>query len=456
MAARYNTARTTLLEAYDRIENVGVRWSLPGGFQRAEVTVRVRSKFDAARAYFRHPGDGFAILDSYLDTPIVDGWVYEVVPDGNFVHYIIGGAWKRHFERWEADAPAVTDDTDVVIKTALTNHVPAVNTDQSHIDATSIDIGSSYKLDPWTGERPGDIINEILRIGNTSNQTVDYWLVPAPLNGLYPQLPLPYLAGRNPSAADWQVSRRDLKHLTMSRHLWDLANSIGIYYIPSTTLDTAEAAGQTVLGVTATTGFAADDEVEIDLDNNTTWKTTIASVSAGVSITVNDALPSAAASGNLVRNGNITGSGFLTDATSQADYWASVIRDVQRGMDATQAAQYQQAYSDRFANPVPQAAFTIGAGRIKDGNGARWPLWRMLINPGYIRINDLFPGLGLFAVTVDNLTTFRITALDYDYKSNTMRVTPDNTDQRIDVILGQVAAGVGQIISREDAVTTGG
>lgn len=68
----------------------------------------------------------------------------------------------------------------------------------------------------------------------------------------------------------------------------------------STTLDAAEASGQTVLSVTATTGFANSDKIGVELDDGTRHWTTIQSFVAGDTVTVDSALPSAAASGNTV------------------------------------------------------------------------------------------------------------------------------------------------------------
>jgi len=59
----------------------------------------------------------------------------------------------------------------------------------------------------------------------------------------------------------------------------------------STTTTGAEAAGQTVIEVVATTGFTSGDFVGLALSDGTQHRTTVASVSAGVSITLDDAIP---------------------------------------------------------------------------------------------------------------------------------------------------------------------
>src|SRR3990167_912015 len=67
-----------------------------------------------------------------------------------------------------------------------------------------------------------------------------------------------------------------------------------------TTLDAAEAASQTILSVTSTTGFANSDNIGIELDDGTRQWTTISSFVADDTVTVATALTGAAASGNTV------------------------------------------------------------------------------------------------------------------------------------------------------------
>jgi len=68
----------------------------------------------------------------------------------------------------------------------------------------------------------------------------------------------------------------------------------------NTTLSAAEAAGQTVLSVTSSSGMTANDAIGIELDDNTRQCTTIVSVDSATQITVTAALTGAAASGNTV------------------------------------------------------------------------------------------------------------------------------------------------------------
>lgn len=72
----------------------------------------------------------------------------------------------------------------------------------------------------------------------------------------------------------------------------------------STTLSGNEASGQTVLSVVSETGFSANDPIGITLNSGAMHVSTVASTTAG-EITINDALPSDADSGNTVIQGRV-------------------------------------------------------------------------------------------------------------------------------------------------------
>lgn len=78
------------------------------------------------------------------------------------------------------------------------------------------------------------------------------------------------------------------------------ANACDIDELHETTLDAAEASGQTVLSVTATTGFTASDVIGVVQDDDTIHWSTIASFVADDTVTIDDALTGSAASGNKV------------------------------------------------------------------------------------------------------------------------------------------------------------
>ena len=529
----------TAIERLPNITNIGVRWALPGGVQRIEVTMKATSREETYFRYVNHHGNRISIMDYFGFRPIVDGRVYEVVPDGQNVTYIVDGAWKRHEDEYETDNPATAaTSSDTYLKSVLTNHVPAVSTTQTNIAATGTTMGAIFAVNESIGDRPKSIVETITSIGtSTSGEALDYWTVPAVLNDRVPLPPLPYLQGRNSIAnvtTTYHIRRRDLKDISLSRHIYKLENSTTIYYPPSTTLavdtyardtrttiaDTAyqtitvasasdlatdneieialdsgnahrctiinvdgtsitidrplpgqatkltsgAASPDTTLTVSSITGFADGDYLALVLDSGSLHETRITGTPTGSTITITDAVPSAAAVDNAVMilaagNGNVVkrtdplkATTATTDTTSQTTYWTRYYAEERTDMNATQAAQYQALRQNAYAYPSQQTRFTIGSRWIRL-NGTRVPVWRLLINPGLIVIDDLFADSGTIDETLDGKNVFRIVALDYDYAGNTMTVTPDSLDgdARIDVFMQRLGFSVGQIIERSNS-----
>jgi hypothetical protein len=83
-----------------------------------------------------------------------------------------------------------------------------------------------------------------------------------------------------------------------------------------TTLSANEAGGQTIISVTSVSGFNVDDTVRITLNDATIHQTTIDSIGAS-DITIDDALPSAADSGNRFVRTSIDAPGLASLDSSQ-------------------------------------------------------------------------------------------------------------------------------------------
>lgn len=88
--------------------------------------------------------------------------------------------------------------------------------------------------------------------------------------------------------------------MTTSTASYSLPGANASDTIVATTLSADEAAAQTVLSITSTTGMTAADNIGIELDDGTRQWTTIASVDSSTQVTVDDALTGAAASGSTV------------------------------------------------------------------------------------------------------------------------------------------------------------
>lgn len=390
-AARYANSDSSpeLLEFFNDPAGVGIRCSLHGWVKRFVLTIRAKSRLDAYERYRTHHGMRFAIPDYALDKPVAAGRAYEIVPDGRHVHYICAGAWKEHERELDTTVYSTSALTDAVIKAALSAHVSVVSSDQSNIDSPGTQIGTEWDTRVSTGGiYPTQIIEELLNMSDSSGNIWDYWTLPAPFNGVTLGKPIPYMKARSASAAiDWQVDLKDLRDITYSRHIWDLARDVTTYYGASPTATAGSSSGKTGL-----------------------W-------------TVQKAL--------------------------RAEEYS-----------LTPANQFEDKHLATFEEPVQQQDFTIGSAFIRDGSGARWPLWEMIKRgPGYIRINDLYPTAVLLASSNDRLRVFFTSALDYDYASNTMRVVPDLPDSRLDALMARednVKEAKGEIIQRYSRKFGGG
>lgn len=453
-AARYNVSRSLLLEFFESPAEIGVRCALPGWLQRLEVTVKTRSKFDAYERYRSHLGHGFTIFDSYLDKPITDGWVYEVVPDGRHVHYICAGGWKRLTDQYEEDNPATIGNptTDAYLKTVLQNHAPAVSTNYSNIVATGTATGLAFRVweDPGTpGTLPQDIVETILQMSTASNEVLDFWLESQRLNNVALRPPIAYMQPRKSNVTvDWQVERKDIVEVTLGRHIWDLGNEVEVYFTLNTTLNGNHSKGDTVIAVVSSANFGVGQEIEIELDDDNTHRTAIAAI-AGNNITINDALPDDAATASRVwKRKPLQDTGAVSNTDSKSAYWTRHRRETVRDMNTTPAHQYRDTLLDELSEPQQQASFTVGSKYVLNNVGAKQPLWRMLQRPGYLRVNDLFPAAAFSSR--DGLRSFYVVALDYNHSTRRMTITPDAFlgDNRLDVLLQRAGFAVGQMIQR--------
>jgi hypothetical protein len=104
---------------------------------------------------------------------------------------------------------------------------------------------------------------------------------------------------------DWQDRRWSeaeveveiLVNATSEAFTLEELDAVALDSAADTTISVNEAGGQTVISVTSESGFSANDTVRITLNDASIHQTTVASVAAG-EITIDDALPSAADSGN--------------------------------------------------------------------------------------------------------------------------------------------------------------
>jgi hypothetical protein len=457
-AARYNDvdySGTSPVESFQDVADVGMRWSIAGGLQRLEVTVRARSDFDAWDRYTNHLGHRIAVYDQYVDRYIA-GTVYEVVPNDRLVTYVCGGPWKRTADDYYelGDFPG-SGDTDAIIKDILTDSVAIVDSDQSNIDASSVAIGAWTPLNNQRQSKPAKkAIEELVPMGDSSNNAMDFYLVDQAFNGVKLQKPLAYFKSRSTTASpDWQFERADLsaRGLSLSRSIWELRRNIWIG--AGRISGTDDGAGSRANLEDSTASFTNGDvSVGDRVVNITQGKSfTIDTITSGTVLDMNNEDGSNWTNGDQytieVKQIKIQNTGTSTES----DLWSVYYPELRREMDATQAGVYGDQILATYEKPVQQQAFVLSSPTIRDGGGTRWPLWRPLMGSSfYFRITDLFPEAAVFGASDDRQQTFLVVAMDYTYRDNRLRIVPSTNDTRLDVLMSQALAekrDLSQIVS---------
>lgn len=115
-------------------------------------------------------------------------------------------------------------------------------------------------------------------------------------------------------------------------------------------------------------------------------------------------------------------------------YWTRKRAVSARGVTATMAAEVRDTESARLSEAQMRRSFTLGAREIMTGDGAKWPLWRLLIDGGYMRDNDQGPDKGLFDLSMDYKRVGRITDMRYGHRGRQLSMTL-NGDVALDAML---------------------
>ncbi len=450
IAGRWNTAGTTLHETIDDPQNVGVRWSMQRfGLERMEIQVKASSDYDMYDRYSTHIGQRMAIYTHWAHTPL-SGFVSEVRLLGALrVLYIVRGPWWRMEDDLDTTVYDNTDDLQTTIKNILTDHVSVSDSDQSNIAANTTTIGGWQPSWPQ-GSYPGDMMADLLEMSDGSGNIFDFWFQDQPFNGLDLQDYLPYYAARSSSASvNWQVDRRDLRQLTPSRDIHELATSAKVYF--GTITGTHTGSNNVIILTDSAATFVADGVQSGDVVTNITdgSRGKVVSVDSATQITLetlsggtDDDFDTSDVYSIRLENPRTSQTSTVT-----ADYWDRDVAAYRPEMTSTQATQY--AVILKNTKPDQHNPFVFTAPFIRDGNGSPWPLWEVMVQGGgYVRINDLYPAASILSDSLDREQTFIITGLDYDHTQRSLRFEVDSPSRRLDARLR--AAGIlrGEMVLR--------
>ncbi len=447
----YHITGGTLAETFEEVERLGIRWNMESfGVERIEVTVKTKGPIDQYNRMNTHFGgelkamQRLAVFDDNL-YECVSGFITGIRPEGqNKVTYIAKGPGWNHYDQY---GPTVTNYTGSTTTSAmlinfLEDDVFILSDDMTNIEETSTPLGG-WQHPAHFGIYPGDYIEFAKKAGNSAGQLWDYWCKDRPLQWGNLQDFTPYFSNRaNRTTIDWKVSINDLSSLSLDRDMSEFRSSANVWY--GTYIMTAASGGGTatlnVTGATFLDGrFSVGDEVRNLTDGSTTRIREIASATQLLTSNLSGG------SDNLFSNGDsvaIQCKGLFNQSSagsySTFTHLNRRIAEHRPELNATQADQYSEATHNFYGVPVQSASFTVSAPYIRDGNGAKRPLWAPIFSGGgLIQITDLYPAaaVSLSKDGTNNLDTFTITTLDYDYTSNNLRVSVNVPDSRLDARL---------------------
>ena len=425
--------------AFNSPENVGIRWSLENfGTQRIEVLVRPRNKYDAYDRYNNHLGQRIGVYSHWAHRPIT-GFVTSVeYAGGGRIQYIAKGPIARMTTEYITtlySASLAIGGSSGAIATVLSGMATRVDDATTTNIATNTTVLGGLNTRFPEGTKPAEFIQEILDLSDSSYSVYDFWLLDRPFSGTSIGKWTPYYQARSSTASiDWQVNRNEIRDLTLSRNIDDTVTDTQVYYARHT--GAHDGANNASVLTDSSENFLAQgitvgDSIENITDGSrgqiqalTATTITPTSLSGGTDNDFDTGDSYVVTIKNIPRSRRQT-------ATTTPTYWKNMIAVYESQFNSTQATQWANALLHPDA--VQVQAFTVTAPTIRDGNGGRWPLWEVIVQGGgYIRVNDLFPAAALFSSSMDNASVFRITALDYDDASNTLRVNVDNKDKRLD------------------------
>jgi len=446
----YSDTSSAMLEQFDAPENVGIRFNPEfGGLVRLEVTVKAKNKFDVYDRRSNHPGQRLAAYSSWIHRPI-SGYISSVQEAGaNRVTYIAKGpAWRLEHEldtTVYAKADTITD----TIQTILTDHAPHVSTNYDNIAINATTLGGWQPKTPQ-GTKPIDAIKQLIEKSDSSDNRYAFYLLDEPFSGTsLGQYVAYYKTIVGTSAIDWQVNRSDLTSIQPSTSIDNRVTDATVYY--GTVTFTANGGSNTTAtrasGSNITQGLKPGDRLT-NIDDGSS--ATIVDVQA-TTLTF-DGLSGGTA--DTVVNGDVCSIRLetpqntkFTNSTTTSTLWDVETADFRQNLTSTTAAQFAALMVED--EPETDQPIVVGAPWILDGNGAQWPLWEPIIQGGGIlRVSDLYPAAALFTNSLDKLSSFWISGLDYDHSSGKLRVQLDKPDSRLDVKLRRAKILGSEMVAR--------
>lgn len=265
-----------------------------------------------------------------------------------------------------------------IIKDALSTETPAMHTSTTDIDETSTIIGFWEPPIEEGGMYPGEIIEKLASLSDSSNIQWNYWALSSGFAGTTPQKPVAYFKAQvDDGSFDWQVYKWMIARGedTFEKNSQELRNDVRVIY----------------------RDMSDDDAI---------------------------AITSAA-----------------TDSVSQDRYWTREVILSGGDSTPALAGQYGDLYLNKYKGSLLSKPLTLTAPYILDNAGSQWPLWTPIkLCRSYFRMVDLFPAVETFSKSWDRSRAGQAVAMQYISATNQLRVHLDVEDNSIDALLARMTA----------------
>jgi hypothetical protein len=271
--------------------------------------------------------------------------------------------------------------TTEILLDALDNNVSVISSDLDEIDETDTVIGFWEPNIEEGGMYPGELIEKLASMSDSTYTQWNYWLENQPLRNVSPVLPRAHFEAQlDDGTFDWKVHRRMIRgdSATAERNIQELRNAVKAIYRDM-----------------------EDDQLKVEPDDGS----------------------------------------WVTDADSISDFWRREIMVNAGNSDIDLAGQYGDLYLDKYRDAMFNKAFIIGSREIEDSFGITWPLWAPIkFSKSYFKFLDLFPLYKSFDTSWDRTLSSQATVMEYNYENNTLRVVLDQEDDRLDAMLARISA----------------
>ena len=438
-----------------------VRCALPGWGQKAWFEARARNQAAARNQHQRAHGQRILLYDA--TGPVWQGWIMATEIDGRSIRYEVAGTYAVRFrDAWYAPTLVVSDSISAFMRDMLLAVVPAVYVSGSNFATNTTAIGDLFlqAIEEGDGVLAADVIPALLAMRDSSYNLYDFRLQPRNWANARPQYDAAIYEQRvkTRARADWYVRRADLTEADRAEHshIYDYRDNVEVAY-GRVTGTTSVPAPPTYYLYDPTVNFHALGVTVGDMATDLTRSAGGAPVYMYVAGMSEDGHTLTGGSGynwytgaaghdysiKLQEPGRVTAT-----ATGTTNLWSSVGKVVEAPeLNQTQAAQLAEELAATYANPVYQEPFTIGGRYIRDRNGGKWPLWRLLHKPGYMVLTDRYEYANdTNQIDIPNRRGLYTSAVDYNHDERTLTVTPNEPSDRLDVRLQSFGIVDGQTI----------